>query len=204
MFFSIEEILEDAKKGEMFILLDNEDRENEGDLIILAEHITPEKINFMLHNARGLICLAIHNKIAENLELTLQPRRHSEELGTAFTTSIEARYGVTTGVSAHDRTLTIKTAIHPKTKTHEIQTPGHTFPIIAREGGVLTRPGHTEASVDIAMLTDSATHAAVICEIVKQDGSMARRPDVLDFAKHHNIKTSTVEELILYRKKYQS
>lgn len=195
---SIEEALEDLRQGKMVIVVDDEDRENEGDLILAAEKVTPEAINFMAKYGRGLICLAITSEIAERLQLPLQPRRGIDPLGTAFTVSIEARYGVTTGISAYDRAHTIKVAIDDRSGPNDIVTPGHVFPIIARKGGVLVRAGHTEAAVDLARLA-GLKPAGVICEIMKDDGTMARLPDLEEFAKNFGLKIITIRDLIAYR-----
>ena len=198
-FSSIEEIVAEASAGRMFVLVDGEDRENEGDLVIPAEFATPDAINFMMLNGRGLICLASDNSIAKRLEIDLQPRRHVSEYYTAFTTSIEARIGVTTGISAHDRAHTIQVAIDPNSTAVDIATPGHIFPIIANNNGVLERPGHTEASVDIAKLA-GLMPSAVVCEILGDDGKAARRKHLLEFAQKHNMLIGTVESLIKYRR----
>jgi 3,4-dihydroxy 2-butanone 4-phosphate synthase/GTP cyclohydrolase II len=200
---SIEEALEDIKQGKMIIVIDDEDRENEGDLILAAEKVTPEAINFMAKYGRGLICLAITPEIAERLQLPLQPRRGIDSYGTAFTVSIEARYGVTTGISAYDRAHTIKVAIDDNSGPEDIVTPGHVFPIVARKGGVLVRAGHTEAAVDLARLA-GLKPAGVICEIMKDDGTMARLPDLEKFAEEHNLKIITIRDLIAYRIKNES
>ncbi|WP_022853384.1 bifunctional 3,4-dihydroxy-2-butanone-4-phosphate synthase/GTP cyclohydrolase II [Thermodesulfatator atlanticus] len=195
---TIEEALEDIRAGKMIIVTDDEDRENEGDLVMAAEKITPEAINFMAKYGRGLICLTLTQEDAERLKLQLQPRRHGTKFDTAFTVSIEARYGVTTGISAYDRAHTIKVAIDPKSGPEDIVTPGHIFPIIAREGGVLVRAGHTEASVDLARLA-GLRPAGVICEIMNDDGSMARMPDLEKFSEEHGLKIVTIKDLIAYR-----
>ena len=195
---TIEEALEDIKAGRMVIVTDDEDRENEGDLVMAAEKVTPEAINFMAKYGRGLICLALPPEDVERLQLPLQPRRHGSRFDTAFTVSIEARYGVTTGISAYDRAHTIKVAIDPKSGPEDIVTPGHVFPIRAREGGVLVRAGHTEASVDLARLA-GLKPAGVICEIMNDDGSMARMPDLEKFAEKHGLKIITIRDLIAYR-----
>jgi 3,4-dihydroxy 2-butanone 4-phosphate synthase/GTP cyclohydrolase II len=200
---TIEEALEDLKQGKMIIVIDDEDRENEGDLVLAAEKVTPEAINFMAKYGRGLICLAITQEIADRLQLPLQPRRGMDPFGTAFTVSIEARYGVTTGISAYDRAHTIKVAIDDNSGPHDIVTPGHVFPIIARKGGVLVRAGHTEAAVDLARLA-GLKPAGVICEIMKDDGTMARLPDLEKFAKEHGLKIITIKDLIAYRIKKES
>ncbi|NPB08839.1 MAG: bifunctional 3,4-dihydroxy-2-butanone-4-phosphate synthase/GTP cyclohydrolase II [Thermodesulfobacteria bacterium] len=195
---TIEEALEDIRAGKMVIVTDDEDRENEGDLVMAAEKVTPEAINFMAKYGRGLICLALPPEDIERLQLPLQPRRHGSRFDTAFTVSIEARYGVTTGISAYDRAHTIKVAIDPKSGPEDIVTPGHVFPIRAREGGVLVRAGHTEASVDLARLA-GLKPAGVICEIMNDDGTMARMPDLEKFAEKHGLKIITIRDLIAYR-----
>ena len=200
---TIEEALEEIKQGKMIIVVDDEDRENEGDLVLAAEKVTPEAINFMAKYGRGLICLAITHEDAERLQLPLQPRRGVDPYGTAFTVSIEARTGVTTGISAHDRAHTIKVAIDEKSGPNDIITPGHVFPIIARKGGVLVRAGHTEAAVDLARLA-GLKPAGVICEIMKDDGTMARLPDLEKFAEEHGLKIITIRDLIAYRIKKES
>ena len=200
---TIEEALEEIKQGKMVIVVDDEDRENEGDLVLAAEKVTPEAINFMAKYGRGLICLAITHEDAERLQLPLQPRRGVDPYGTAFTVSIEARTGVTTGISAHDRAHTIKVAIDEKSGPNDIITPGHVFPIIARKGGVLVRAGHTEAAVDLARLA-GLKPAGVICEIMKDDGTMARLPDLEKFAEEHGLKIITIRDLIAYRIKKES
>ncbi len=200
---TIEEALEDIKQGKMVIVVDDEDRENEGDLVLAAEKVTPEAINFMAKYGRGLICLAITPEDAERLQLPLQPRRGIDPYGTAFTVSIEARTGVTTGISAYDRAHTIKVAIDEKSGPNDITTPGHVFPIIARKGGVLVRAGHTEAAVDLARLA-GLKPAGVICEIMKDDGTMARLPDLEKFAEKHGLKIITIRDIIAYRIKKES
>jgi len=195
---TIEEALEDIRAGRMVIVVDDEDRENEGDLVMAAEKVTPEAINFMAKYGRGLICLTLTPEDVERLQLPLQPRRHGTQFDTAFTVSIEARHGVTTGISAYDRAHTIKVAIDPKSGPEDIVTPGHVFPIRAREGGVLVRAGHTEASVDLARLA-GLRPAGVICEIMKDDGTMARLPDLEKFAAEHGLKIITIRDLIAYR-----
>ncbi len=200
---TIEEALEDLKTGKMIIVVDDEDRENEGDLIIPAEKVTPEAINFMAMYGRGLICLAIAPEIAERLRLELQPRRGIDPYGTAFTVSIDARYGITTGISAYDRAYTIKLVIDENSKPEDFITPGHVFPIIARKGGVLVRAGHTEAAVDLARLCGMKP-AGVICEIMKDDGTMARLPDLEKFAEKWGLKIITIRDLIAYRLRTES
>ncbi|MBN9261258.1 MAG: 3,4-dihydroxy-2-butanone-4-phosphate synthase, partial [Hyphomicrobium sp.] len=182
----------------MVILVDAEDRENEGDLVIPAQMATPDKINFMAKHGRGLICLSMTEQRAHQLRLELMTRNNGARNRTAFTVSIEAKEGIATGISAHDRALTIATAIDPN-KTHEdIVSPGHVFPLVAREGGVLVRAGHTEASVDLARMA-GLLPAGVICEIMNDDGTMARMPDLVSFAQRHGLKIGTIEDLIAYR-----
>jgi 3,4-dihydroxy 2-butanone 4-phosphate synthase/GTP cyclohydrolase II len=195
----IEEIIEEMQNGRMVVLVDAEDRENEGDLIIPAQMATPDAINFMARYGRGLICLTLTQARAAELRLESQARPGIGR-ATAFTQSIEARVGITTGISAFDRSRTISTAIDPSKSAGDIATPGHVFPLIAREGGVLVRAGHTEASVDLARLA-GLLPAAVICEIMKDDGTMARMPDLVPFAKGHGLKIGAIEDLIAYRLK---
>jgi 3,4-dihydroxy 2-butanone 4-phosphate synthase / GTP cyclohydrolase II len=194
------ELIEEAKAGRIFIMIDDEDRENEGDLIIPAEHATPEAINFMARYGRGLICLALDRHRVETLGLPLVSRQNSSRHGTAFTISIEARDGVTTGISAADRSHTIQVAIDPESNARDIVTPGHVFPLAARDGGVLVRTGHTEAAVDISRMA-GLNPSAVICEIMNDDGSMARLPDLISFAQLHGMKIGTIEDLISYRRR---
>ena len=196
----IEEIIEEARNGRMFILADDEDRENEGDLIIPAQMSTPEAINFMATYGRGLICLALTPEKIEALELPLMSASNSSRHETAFTVSIEAKDGVTTGISAHDRALTISTAINPTSGPNDIATPGHVFPLKAKKGGVLVRAGHTEAAVDIARLA-GLNPSGVICEIMNEDGTMARMPDLTTFAQYHQLKLGTISDLIAYRRR---
>ena len=198
---SIEEIIEEARNGRIFILVDDEDRENEGDLIIPAQMATPEAINFMATHGRGLICLTLTQERASELELSLMPQRHSSRFGTAFTLSIEATEGVTTGISAPDRARTISVAIDAAKGPRDIQTPGHIFPLVARDGGCLERTGHTEASIDISVLA-GLNPSAVICEIMNDDGTMARRDDLMSFAQLHGIKIGTIADLVAYRLKH--
>jgi 3,4-dihydroxy 2-butanone 4-phosphate synthase/GTP cyclohydrolase II len=194
----IDEILEDVRNGRMIILVDAEDRENEGDLVVPAQMATPDAVNFMAKYGRGLICLAMTAQRADQLRLEHMTRRNEARNRTAFTVSIEAREGITTGISAHDRARTIATAIDP-TKDHtDIVSPGHVFPLIAREGGVLVRAGHTEASVDLARMA-GLYPASVICEIMNDDGTMARMPDLVAFAQRHGLKIATIEDLIGHR-----
>ena len=198
---STPDIIEDARNGRMVILVDDEDRENEGDLVIPAQHATPEAINFMARFGRGLICLAMERERVEQLGLPLMSQRNGTRHQTAFTVSIEAREGVTTGISAHDRAHTVKVATDPTKNAQDIVTPGHIFPLVARDGGVLVRTGHTEASVDIARLA-GLNPAGVICEIMNEDGTMARRDDLIQFAQLHGLKIGTIRDLIAYRRRY--
>jgi len=197
---SVTEILDEARAGRMFILVDDEDRENEGDLVIPAQMITPDTINFMARYGRGLICLAMTRQRIDHLGLGLMSPNNGTRHETAFTVSIEAREGVTTGISSADRAHTIQVAIDPQKGALDIVTPGHVFPLIARDGGVLVRAGHTEASVDIARLAGLAP-AGVICEIMKDDGTMARLPDLLAFAQTHQMKIGTIADLIAWRRR---
>ena len=196
-----EELIEDARNGKMFVLVDDEDRENEGDLVIPAQMATPETINFMAMHGRGLICLAMTKDRVDDLGLTLLPQQNSSRLETAFTVSIEAREGVTTGISAPDRARTVAVAVDPTKGAADIATPGHVFPLVARDGGVLVRSGHTEASVDIARLA-GLNPAGVICEIMNDDGTMARREDLVKFSQFHNMKIGTIADLIAYRRRH--
>ena len=200
---SIEEVIEEAKAGRIFILVDDENRENEGDLCIPAENATPEAINFMAKHARGLICLAMQRSRVEQLGLPLMSQNNATRLETAFTISIEAREGVTTGISAHDRARTISVAIDPGKTREDIVSPGHVFPLVARDGGTLVRAGHTEAVVDIARMA-GMNPAGVICEIMNDDGTMARMPDLIAFAEQHSIKIATIADLINYRRSKES
>ena len=197
---SIEDVVKDAAIGKIFILVDDENRENEGDLCVLGEFASPDAINFMAKHGRGLICLSITRSQSENLGLSLMERRNEGRFETAFTVSIEAINGVTTGISAADRSLTIKTAINPNVSENEIRTPGHVFPLISKDGGTLIRAGHTEAVVDIAKLA-KANPSGVICEIMKDNGEMARLPDLITFSNKHNIKIGSISDLISYRRK---
>jgi 3,4-dihydroxy 2-butanone 4-phosphate synthase / GTP cyclohydrolase II len=199
------ELIEDIKNGKMIILIDDEDRENEGDLVLAADFVTPEKINFMISEARGLVCLALTEEQVEKLELSQMVPTHKNNSSnkTAFTVSIEATEGVSTGISAADRAHTIRVATHPNAKSSEVSTPGHVFPIMAREGGVLKRAGHTEGSVDLSRLA-GLNPAAVICEIMNPDGTMARVNDLKDFALKHNLKIGTIVDLIKYRLQTES
>jgi 3,4-dihydroxy 2-butanone 4-phosphate synthase/GTP cyclohydrolase II len=197
---SADELIEEARAGRMFILVDDEDRENEGDLVIPAQFATPDAINFMARHARGLICLAMTRHRVRELGLTLMSQSNASRHQTAFTVSIEAARGVTTGISAHDRAHTIAVAINPECGRDDIVTPGHVFPLVAREGGTLVRAGHTEAAVDISRLA-GLTPAGVICEIMNDDGTMARLSDLVAFAQHHNLKLGTIADLIGYRRR---
>ncbi|MDB5365190.1 MAG: 3,4-dihydroxy-2-butanone-4-phosphate synthase [Rhodospirillales bacterium] len=197
---STEEIIDEARNGRMFILIDDEDRENEGDLVIPAQMVTPAAVNFMAKHGRGLICLALDRSRVDALGLPLVARRHSSRLETAFTVSIEARDGVTTGISAADRAHTIQVAIDPHSGPAEIVTPGHVFPLAAREGGTLVRAGHTEAAVDIARLA-GLNPSGVICEIMNDDGSMARFADLVRFSQLHGLKIGTIADLIAHRRR---
>jgi 3,4-dihydroxy 2-butanone 4-phosphate synthase/GTP cyclohydrolase II len=197
---SAADIVAEARAGRIFILVDDEDRENEGDLVIPAQFATPDAVNFMARYARGLICLALTKKQCDKLGLPLMSQANGTRLETAFTVSIEAREGVTTGISAADRARTIAVAINPELGRDDIVSPGHVFPLMARDGGVLVRTGHTEAAVDIARLA-GLTPAGVICEIMNDDGTMARLPDLVAFAQRHNLKLGTIADLIAYRRR---
>ena len=197
---SIKEIINDAKKGKMFILVDDKDRENEGDLVIPGSKCNYKNINFMATHGRGLICLALTKNKVEELELPLMSSLNKARMQTAFTVSIEAKKGISTGISAFDRAKTIKTAIKKKSKKKDIVSPGHVFPLVARSGGVLERAGHTEASVDISKLA-KLNPSAVICEVMNQDGRMARLKDLKDFSKKHKLKIASIEDLISFRLK---
>ena len=197
---SVEEIIEDARNGRMFILIDHEERENEGDLVIPAQMATPDAINFMATNGRGLICLALTSDRVDQLGLELMSTNNSSRHETAFTISIEAREGVTTGISAHDRARTVAVAINASKGKSDIATPGHIFPLRARSGGVLVRAGHTEAAVDISRLA-GLNSSGVICEIMNEDGTMARLPELIGFAQKHGLKIGTISDLIAYRRR---
>ncbi len=198
MIYSIEEAIEHIRAGKMYILVDDEDRENEGDLTIAAEYATPEAINFMAKYGRGLICLSLSDEYCDKLDLPLMTSRNGSRFGTNFTVSIEARVGVTTGISAADRAKTIEVAIADDAEASDLVTPGHIFPLRAQPGGVLTRAGQTEGSVELSALA-GLKHAAVICEIMNDDGTMARMPELEVFAKEHNLPIVTIKELIRYR-----
>jgi len=198
----IQEALEDLKAGKMVILVDDEDRENEGDLVCIAEFASPETINFMATHGRGLICLAMAPELIENLELPMMVRQNKSKFGTAFTVSIEARTGVTTGISVFDRSHTIQTAIRDGAKPNDLITPGHVFPLKANAGGVLVRAGQTEGSVDLAKIAGKKP-AAVICEIMSEDGTMARMNELDSFSRAHDIKIISIADLITYRLQHQ-
>lgn len=200
---STPEIIAELKAGRMVILVDEEDRENEGDLVIAADFVTPEAINFMARYGRGLICLTLTQERCKQLNLPLMTYRNGTQYGTAFTVSIEAAEGVTTGISAADRARTITTAVAHDARPEHIVQPGHVFPIMAQPGGVLVRAGHTEAGCDLTALA-GLTPASVICEIIKDDGTMARLPDLIDFSKEHGIKIGTIADLIHYRSRTES
>jgi 3,4-dihydroxy 2-butanone 4-phosphate synthase/GTP cyclohydrolase II len=197
----IDEIIDEARNGRMFVLVDDEDRENEGDLVIPAQMATPEVINFMAKHGRGLICLSLTSKRVEELGLPLMPQDNRQRQSTAFTVSIEAREGVTTGISAPDRARTISVAIDPSSEKHDIVTPGHVFPLQARDGGVLVRAGHTEAAVDISRLA-GLNPSGVICEIMNEDGTMSRLPELIKFAQYHGMKIGAIADLIAYRRRF--
>ncbi|MDI6725386.1 MAG: bifunctional 3,4-dihydroxy-2-butanone-4-phosphate synthase/GTP cyclohydrolase II [Smithellaceae bacterium] len=199
----INEVIEDIKHGKMVILVDDEDRENEGDLCLAAEFVTPEAINFMARYGRGLICLTLSEEIADNLNLHPMVRDNQSAYGTAFTVSIEAKRGITTGISAADRATTIRTAVANDAVPGDLVSPGHIFPIRARKGGVLVRTGQTEGSVDLARLAGLRS-AGVICEIMKDDGTMARMPDLEVFAREHQLKIATIADLIDFRMQHES
>jgi len=202
-FNTIEEALDDIKKGKMVILVDDEDRENEGDLTMAAEAVTPEAINFMATHGRGLICLSLTSERVEELQLPMMTTDNTSSFGTAFTISIEAKKGVTTGISAADRATTIKVAINPASGPEDLARPGHIFPLRARPGGVLQRTGQTEGSVDLARLA-GLYPAGVICEIMNDDGTMSRVPHLMEFAKKFSLKIITVKDLIAYRVRKES
>ncbi|HEX5011292.1 MAG TPA: 3,4-dihydroxy-2-butanone-4-phosphate synthase, partial [Planctomycetota bacterium] len=199
-FTAIPEVLEDLEAGRMVILVDDEDRENEGDLVCLAEKVTPEIVNFMARHARGLICLPMEKSIADRLELPLQVERNTNRMGTAFTVSIEARTGVTTGISAADRARTIQVAVGSECKADDLVRPGHVFPLRAMPGGVLRRAGQTEGAVDLARLA-GCRPMAVICEIMNDDGTMARLPDLRQFAQRHGLRIASVADIIQFRRR---
>ena len=198
-----EEIIAELRAGKMVILVDEEDRENEGDLVLAADHVTAEAVNFMAKHGRGLICLTLTRERCQQLNLPLMVRDNGTSMGTNFTVSIEAATGVTTGISAADRALTIKTAVAPNAKPSDLVQPGHIFPLMAQPGGVLIRSGHTEAGCDLAAMA-GCSPTAVICEIMKDDGSMARLPDLLKFAEEHQLKIGSIADLIQYRSQHES
>ena len=200
---STEEIIAELRAGKMVILVDEEDRENEGDLVLAADHVTAEAVNFMAKHGRGLICLTLTRERCQQLNLPLMVRDNGTSMGTNFTVSIEAAAGVTTGISAADRALTIKTAVAPNAKPSDLVQPGHIFPLMAQPGGVLIRSGHTEAGCDLAAMA-GCSPTAVICEIMKDDGSMARLPDLIEFAKEHQLKIGSIASLIQYRSQNES
>jgi 3,4-dihydroxy 2-butanone 4-phosphate synthase/GTP cyclohydrolase II len=198
-----QEIVDELRAGRMVILVDEEDRENEGDLVLAADFVTPEAINFMIRHARGLVCLTLAEEICDRLELPMMTTRNGTSFGTNFTVSIEAAEGVTTGISAADRARTIQVAVAKDSKPEDLVQPGHIFPLRAVKGGVLMRAGHTEAGCDLTEMA-GLTPASVICEIIKEDGTMARLPDLLEFGKEHGIKIGTIADLIHYRSQTES
>ena len=200
---STEDIIAEIRAGRMVILVDEEDRENEGDLVLAADHVSAEAVNFMAKHGRGLICLTLTRERCQQLNLPLMVRDNGTSMGTNFTVSIEAASGVTTGISAADRSLTIKTAVAPHAKPNDLVQPGHIFPLMAQPGGVLIRSGHTEAGCDLAAMA-GCSPTSVICEIMKDDGSMARLPDLLEFAKEHQLKIGSIADLIQYRSQHES
>ena len=199
----IPEILEDLRQGRMVILVDDPSRENEGDITMLAEHVTPEHINFMVKEARGLICMPMEEAMCDRLGLRPQVERNTSRMGTAFTISIEAATGVTTGISAADRARTIRVASSPETTAEDLATPGHIFPLRACDGGVLVRGGQTEGIVDLARLAGARTNAGIVCEIMNDDGTMARMPELEVFAEKHGLKVTTIADLIAYRRTHE-
>src|ERR1700726_4155692 len=201
-FATVEQAVEDIRQGRMIVLVDDEDRENEGDLTMAAEKITPEAINFMAKYARGLICMPLTEDRCDELHLPLMSAINTSVHGTAFTEAIDGRLGVTTGISASDRAITILTAIDPKTRPQDLARPGHIFPLRARNGGVPVRPGQTEASVDLARIA-GLTPAGVICEVMNEGATMSRVPQLVEFCKQHNLKMLTVADLIRYRMQHE-
>ncbi len=197
------EIIAEIRAGKVVVMVDDEDRENEGDLVLAAEHVTPEAVNFMAKHARGLVCLTLTEERCRQLALPLMVRDNRAQMGTNFTLSIEAAEGVTTGISAHDRARTVRAAVAKDAKPSDIVQPGHIFPVMAQPGGVLVRAGHTEAGCDLSALA-GLTPAAVICEIMRDDGTMARLPDLLEFAAEHQLKIGTIADLIQYRSAHES
>jgi len=200
---STEEIIAELRAGKMVILVDEEDRENEGDLVLASDHVNAEAVNFMAKHGRGLICLTLTHERCQQLNLPLMVRDNGTSMGTNFTVSIEAASGVTTGISAADRALTIQTAVAPNAKPSDLVQPGHIFPLMAQPGGVLIRSGHTEAGCDLAAMA-GCSPTSVICEIMKDDGSMARLPDLLEFANEHQLKIGSIADLIQYRSQHES
>jgi 3,4-dihydroxy 2-butanone 4-phosphate synthase/GTP cyclohydrolase II len=200
---STEEIIAELRAGKMVILVDEEDRENEGDLVLAADHVNAEAVNFMAKHGRGLICLTLTHERCQQLNLPLMVRDNGTSMGTNFTVSIEAASGVTTGISAADRALTIQTAVAPNAKPSDLVQPGHIFPLMAQPGGVLIRSGHTEAGCDLAAMA-GCSPTSVICEIMRDDGSMARLPDLLEFANEHQLKIGSIADLIQYRSQHES
>lgn len=203
MIASTQELIEELKLGRMIILVDEEDRENEGDLVLAADYVTPEAINFMAMHARGLVCLTLTGERCRQLQLPLMTQANGTPYGTAFTVSIEAAQGVTTGISAADRARTVQAAVARDARASDLVQPGHVFPVMAQDGGVLVRAGHTEAGCDLTAMA-GLTPAAVICEVIKDDGTMARLPDLLEFGARHGIKTGTIADLIQYRLRTES
>lgn len=202
-FTTVPEAIEEFGRGRMIVVVDDEQRENEGDLTLAAEFVTPEAVNFMAKYGRGLICLTLTEERADQMRLGPMTRTNTSRFGTAFTESIEAKEGVTTGISAYDRARTIQVAIDPSSRPRDLARPGHVFPLRARKGGVLVRPGQTEASVDLARMA-GLTPAGVICEVMNEDGTMARVPDLVQFCAHHELKMLAVAELIRYRLRTES
>ena len=200
---NIEKVIEDVRDGKMVIIVDDEDRENEGDVMIASEKVTPEAVNFMARYACGLICLSLTEDRVKELDLPLMVHENTSPYNTAFTVSIEAKEGVTTGISAYDRAKTVLTAIDPKTRPEDLARPGHIFPLMARNGGVLVRVGHTEASMDLARLA-GLKPSGVICEVMNEDGSMARLPDLEVFAERHGLKIASIADLIKYKMRYET
>ena len=203
IFSNIPAILKDARKGKMFVLVDDENRENEGDLVVPGSKCNSKIINFMAKHGRGLICLALTKRQIDNLKLPLMSQINKSRMQTAFTVSIEAKKGITTGISAFDRAKTIKVAINPNSKKKDIVSPGHVFPLVSRNGGVLERAGHTEASIDISKLS-KLNPSSVICEVMNEDGRMARLDDLVKFSKKHKIKIASIADLISYRLKNEN
>ncbi|WP_274571138.1 bifunctional 3,4-dihydroxy-2-butanone-4-phosphate synthase/GTP cyclohydrolase II [Neisseria leonii] len=199
----ITDIIADIKAGKMVIITDAEDRENEGDLVMAAQFVTPQAINFMIKHARGLVCLPMNDELVDRLQLPQMTQKNGAQYGTNFTVSIEAAHGISTGISAADRALTIQTAVSPAVKPEDIVQPGHIFPLRAQKGGVLVRAGHTEAAVDLAQMA-GLSGAGVICEILNDDGTMARMPELMKFAEEHGLKIGTIADLIEYRSRTES